>query len=136
MSQAANFVMSGSDAVGASSFNSGANWPGGAAPAAGNTYQTGANLLRTPANSTSLTFAGSSLEIQTGGNLRDKTTAATITVNNLILDNGSIFDMSGDGSALAGKYHIEWRHGVYQRRRRTNVHLQFRYRWLGRILHF
>lgn len=101
-SRAANIAMSGSDAVGTSSFNSGANWTGGAAPAAGNTYQTGANLLRTPANSTAVSFAGTSLEIQGGGNLRDKTTAATVTVGNLILDNGSIFDMSGDGGVLAG----------------------------------
>ncbi len=102
VSRAANLVMSGSDAVGASSFNSGANWPGGAAPAAGNTYQTAANLLRTPANSASIPFAGTSLEIQAGGNLRDKTTAATITIANLTLDNGSIFDMSGNGGVLAG----------------------------------
>jgi uncharacterized repeat protein (TIGR03806 family) len=101
ISRAANFVMSGTDGVGTSSFNSGLNWTGGAAPAAGNTYQTESFLLRTPANSTSLVFAGDSLEIQTGGDLRDKT-SATITVNNLILDNGGIFDMSGNGGSLAG----------------------------------
>ncbi len=100
-SNAANFVMSGNDAIGASSFNSGVNWTGGAAPAAGNTYQTSAFLLRTPGNSTSLTFAGDSLEVQDGGNLRDKT-SATITVNDLLLDNGGIFDMSGGGGVLAG----------------------------------
>src|SRR5271170_641822 len=102
VSRAANFVMSGSDAIGTSSFNSGANWTGGAAPAAGNTYQTSAFLLRTPGNSTSLAFAGNSLEIQSGGDLRDKT-SATITVNDLILDSGGIFDMSGGGGILAGK---------------------------------
>jgi autotransporter-associated beta strand protein len=94
-------MMSGNDAVGTSSFNSGLNWAGGATPVAGNTYQTSAFLLRTPANSTSLAFAGNSLEVQNGGDLRDKT-SATITINDLILDNGGIFDMSGDGGVLAG----------------------------------
>ncbi|HEY5042566.1 MAG TPA: PA14 domain-containing protein [Verrucomicrobiae bacterium] len=93
--------MSGNDAIGTASFNSGANWTGGAAPAAGNTYQTGAFLIRTPANGTAIAFAGDSLEIQNGGNLRDKT-AATVTIANLILDDGGIFDMSGNPGSLAG----------------------------------
>src|SRR5579859_5186613 len=100
--RAANFVMSGNDAIGISSFNTGTNWTGGAAPVAGNTYQTAAFLLRTPPNSTAITFAGSSLEVQNGGNLRDKTTSATVTVTNLILDGGGIFDVSGTGGSLAG----------------------------------
>jgi autotransporter-associated beta strand protein len=102
IARAATIVMNGNDAAGTASFNSGANWTGGAAPAAGNTYQTAAFLLRTPANSTSIAFAGNSLEIQNGGNLRDKTTAATVTIGSLILDGGSIFDMSGNGGTLAG----------------------------------
>jgi uncharacterized repeat protein (TIGR03806 family) len=103
--QAGSFVMSGNDAAGISSFNSGANWTGGAPPSAGNTYRTAAFLLRTPTNSTSVSFAGNSLEIQTGGNLRDKT-AATITVNNLILDNGGIFDAAVNGGTLAGNINL------------------------------
>ena len=100
-SRAANIVMSGTDVLGTSSFNSGSNWTGGAVPVAGNTYQTGAFLLLTPANSTSIAFAGNSLEVQNGGNLRDET-SATVTVTNLILDGGGIFDMAGVGGILAG----------------------------------
>ncbi len=100
--RAATIVMSGNDASGISSFNSGANWTGGASPLAGNAYQTAGFLLRTPANSTSIAFAGDSLEIQNGGNLRIKTSSATITVTNLILDGGGIVDVSATGSSLAG----------------------------------
>jgi autotransporter-associated beta strand protein len=101
LSRAANFVMSGTDVLGTASFNSGLNWTGGAAPAAGNTYQTGAFLLRTPQNSTSIAFAGDSLEVQNGGDLRDKT-SATVTITNFILDNGGIFDVPVASSTLAG----------------------------------
>jgi autotransporter-associated beta strand protein len=95
VSRAANFVMSATDAPGTSSFNSGANWTGGAAPAAGNTYQTSGFLLRTPANSTSIAFAGNSLEIQTGGTLRIKTGGgATVTIADFILDTGATNEIS------------------------------------------
>jgi autotransporter-associated beta strand protein len=99
--RAANFVMSGNDGNGVSSFNTGTNWTGGAAPAPGNTYQTAGFVLRTPANSTAITFAGSSLEVQNGGDLRIKTSAA-VTVTNLIVDAGGIVDVSATGSSLAG----------------------------------
>ena len=101
LSRAANFVMSGTDVFGFTSFNSGLNWTGWAAPAAGNTYQTGAFLLRTPANFTSIAFAGDSLEVQNGGDLRDKT-SATVTITNFILDNGGIFDVPVASSTLEG----------------------------------
>ncbi|HWY78026.1 MAG TPA: autotransporter-associated beta strand repeat-containing protein, partial [Verrucomicrobiae bacterium] len=99
--RAANFVLSGSDANGVSSFNTGTNWTGGAAPAPGNTYQTAGFVLRTPANSNAIAFAGSSLEVQNGGDLRIKTSAA-VTVTNLIVDAGGIVDVSATGSSLTG----------------------------------
>ena len=88
------FYLDASDAAGASSFNSGLNWAGGTAPAPGNPYLTGAFLLRTPQNTTSLAFLGNSLEVQSGGTLRDKTAAAVITVTNLILDNAATLEMT------------------------------------------
>lgn len=96
-------VMNASDAVTTSSFNSGLNWTGGAAPTAGTAYQTAAFLLRTPQNTTSLAFLGDSLEVQAGGILRDKT-AATITVTNLILDDTATVELTqpnGVNSAAA-----------------------------------
>ena len=93
LTRGATIVMDASDAINTSSFNSGLNWTGGAAPAAGNAYQTSTNLLRTPLNATAATFAGTSLEVQTGGSLRDKT-AATITIASLILDNGSTNELT------------------------------------------
>ncbi len=105
ISSAANFAMNTNDAVNTSSFNSGLHWTGGAAPATGNTYQTSNFLLRTPANNTPVTFAGDSLEIQTGGEFRIKT-SATITVNNLLLDNSSFYTLTaptgGNVAALVG----------------------------------
>src|SRR5579871_955579 len=80
----ATIVMNGSDALNASSFNSGLHWTGGAAPVAGNAYQTSTFLLRTPANNTSIAFAGDSLEIQATGEFRIKS-SAIITVNNLAM---------------------------------------------------
>lgn len=90
---AANFVLNATDAAGTTSFNSGLHWPGGAAPAPGNTYQTANFLLRTPANATAITFQGDSLEVQTGGTLRDKT-AAVVTITNLILAQGAIVELT------------------------------------------
>ena len=92
-SHAATIVMNASDAITTTSFNSGLHWTGGAAPVAGNAYQTAAFMLRTPQNSTSLAFLGDSLEVQPGGSLRDKT-AGTITVTNLILDDTATLEMT------------------------------------------
>ncbi len=105
ISRSANFVMNASDALGSSSFNSGLDWTGGAAPAAGNTYQTAAFLLRTPASPANATFAGNSLEIQASGEFRIKS-AAIITVSNLIFANTALLTLTaptgGNGAALAG----------------------------------
>ena len=64
LTRGATIVMDASDAINTSSFNSGLNWTGGAAPAAGNAYQTSTNLLRTPLNATAATFAGTSLRFK------------------------------------------------------------------------
>ncbi|MBC8094511.1 MAG: LamG domain-containing protein, partial [Akkermansiaceae bacterium] len=89
----ANISLNATDALGTSSFNSGLNWVGGAAPVAGNAYLTAAFLLRTPQAAANYTFAGNSLEIQSGGSLRHKT-IGTITINNLILQNTAILELT------------------------------------------
>ncbi len=97
--RAANYVMTGNDGVGMSSFNTGLNWPGGLAPEPGNTYQTANFLLRTPSvTGSSFTFAGDSLEVQAGGTLRNKTQAGTITIDNLILAEGAVVELSQPGN--------------------------------------
>lgn len=83
LSPGATIALTNSDALGTTSFNTGLNWAGGAAPTSGNAYQTSTFLLRTPLNAASLAFAGDLLEVQSGGSLRDKT-AAIITITNLI----------------------------------------------------
>ncbi len=91
--QADNFVMNASNAAFTSSFNAGTNWLGGAAPAAGNTYQTGAFRMRTPTDNNPYTFLGTSLELQAGFGMRNKN-SNTITVNNLIMANGTHLELS------------------------------------------
>lgn len=103
MAHGAVVTMTGTgDAAGATSFSSGTNWTGAAAPSAGNTYVVAQNqVLRTPADaSTSMTFAGDSLTLNGTGAVADgrllyKATAGaaiqtTVTVSNLILNGGSI----------------------------------------------
>jgi len=93
---AANFVMTTNDAYGETSFNAAGHWNSAAAPSAGNDYYTTNCIVRTPANSTSATFAGNSLSVDAaGGHLLGKTTGTTqiITVNNLIL-NGGLLDQA------------------------------------------
>ncbi|HTB85728.1 MAG TPA: chitobiase/beta-hexosaminidase C-terminal domain-containing protein [Candidatus Sulfotelmatobacter sp.] len=105
ISSAATIIMNGSDAAGTNSFKTGLHWTGGAAPSPGNAYQTGTNLLRTPTNSASVTFAGDSLEIQSNGELRINSTAI-VTVRNLILDTNSLLTLTaptgGNTATLAG----------------------------------
>ena len=97
-----------SDAAGTSSYSSNLHWSDGLAPAAGNSYFTGALVLRTPAITVSGdlgTFGGDSLSIDTGGrflgkignNVAGNSTAGTMTINNLIL-NGGAFDQAGNNS--------------------------------------
>jgi autotransporter-associated beta strand protein len=102
---ASNVTLTKSDASGTSSFAAAGNWSNGQAPSAANTYQT-AFILRAAATAT---FQGSSLEILSGGDLRIKTSAMAATINNLILDNGGIVDLSvasGQAASLLGKASI------------------------------
>jgi len=105
---AASFTLEASDASTTSSFTNpltaaAAGWTDGTlidhAPSAGNTYATGAFILRTPTTGDH-SFAGDSLTVQTGGQLAIKGPAAsTITVNNLILDGGNLNVASGTAAA-------------------------------------
>jgi hypothetical protein len=112
--QAAAISLGASDGLGTSSFNSGLNWVGSAAPSAGNTYSTGNFRLRTPADGNSYTFAGDSLTINdtahngTGLTYKGTGTAGTITVNNLILAGGMIDHLNGTGDLfqLAGNVNV------------------------------
>lgn len=90
--RAANITMSGSNATGSSGLNSGSDWTGGAAPASGNKYFTGTNVLRSPANGGNVTFPGDSLSIDTGGRLLFKNTGTTAvtTIANLVLNGGTV----------------------------------------------
>src|SRR4051812_6974345 len=66
VSHAATISMNANDASTTpftSSLNTGAHWIGGAAPTAGNDYNTSAFLLRTPQDTASYTFAGDSLTL-------------------------------------------------------------------------
>ena len=91
--QGADYQLVRKDAINTSSFNAGANWNNGVAPAANNTYSTAGYSLRTPPDANSHTFAGASLTVppatdgETG--IIFKGTAGTlITVPNLILSGG------------------------------------------------
>jgi hypothetical protein len=112
---AADISMLASDGFGATSFDTGANWPGSVAPTAGNNYSNAAFLLRTPnGTAASYTFAGDALTI-TGAGLataannealmwKGSGTGAVITVNNLTINGGQLRHGQGDGDSftLAG----------------------------------
>ena len=86
----ATIAMNASDAGGATSFNTGLHWVGGATPTGGNTYQTLNFLLRTPTVNTPVTFAGDSLQVGPApAGLRIKT-IALVTVNNLVVSNNAV----------------------------------------------
>src|SRR5215469_9836644 len=64
IASAANISLTGNDTLGQSSFNSGQNWAGGAAPSAANDYFTAGFFMRTPGNgTTNYTFGGNSLSL-------------------------------------------------------------------------
>lgn len=106
---AANISTTGSDGFGASSFNSGGVWSDGLAPSAGNDYFIEAgNRVRTPPDGGSYTFAGDSLTVRDGGSSTDLIglsykgagNTGTITIDNLILDGGSIDHINGSGDVF------------------------------------
>ncbi len=96
---AATIALNASDAGGATSFNTGLHWVGGAAPIGGNTYQTLTFLLRTPTANTPVTFAGDSLQV--GGTLRIKT-IATVTVSNLVVSNNAAVELTQPNGGTTG----------------------------------
>ncbi|HSU66192.1 MAG TPA: hypothetical protein VLJ39_04955, partial [Tepidisphaeraceae bacterium] len=66
------------------------NWSVAGAPSAGNTYSTGAFVLRSPGNGTSYTFGGDSLSIDSGGRFLLKGTGGQVLTVNLILNGGLV----------------------------------------------
>ena len=104
-----------SDPTGTFSFNSDANWSDGLAPSAGKTYSvTGTSdttfILRAPQNGT---FAGDSLSINNRGSLAwappgsTGTPTGTLTINNFILNGGSIANFRTGGTLiLAGNISV------------------------------
>lgn len=96
--QAAIITLNASDGINASSFNTAGNWSNNQTPSSANDYQvtgTGAintRILRTPAASTvNVTFAGKSLTVANLGEIVLKhNTGGSITMNNLVMDNGVI----------------------------------------------
>jgi hypothetical protein len=118
---AADIVMTANNAGNYSSFNMDVNWSPAGVPVAGNNYFTKGYLMRSPANGTGyltgdFTFAGDSLTIGRGavpagttgygdpflttGAVNNnclifKTSGQNLTVNNLILDAGTIRDGLG-----------------------------------------
>jgi uncharacterized repeat protein (TIGR03806 family) len=102
VSRAANIALTNTDAINTTSFNAGLNWANGVAPTPGNNYLTAGFRLRTPANTTPITFAGDSLEIQGGGGELRLKTGAAVTINNLILDNGAAVTLTSPSGGTTG----------------------------------
>jgi autotransporter-associated beta strand protein len=123
-SHAATVNLIGNDGLGTSSFNTGQNWAGGAAPSAANDYNTAGFQMRTPADTVSYTFQGASLTFGNhssagngNGSLLDKlgggaTGTRTLTINNLtnlagaIIRSGatanSVVTVAGNHYTIAG----------------------------------
>jgi hypothetical protein len=101
--QGATVTLLSSDPSGSTSFNTGPRWSDLTAPGSGNDYvnNTNGRTLRTPPDASNYTFAGDSLSLSAGGLLLFKNTdnAAVITINNLILTNGTL---SQDTNNVAG----------------------------------
>jgi hypothetical protein len=105
---AAAVTLTASDAAGTSSFNSGTNWSDGLAPSAGNDYIVGNDLrLRTPGDGGSYTFGGDSLTInpdptddRLGLTYKGTGNTGSITIDNLILNGGSVNHLDGTGDVF------------------------------------
>jgi len=98
------------DATGASSFSAAGNWSNGQAPSSANTYQSAFTLR----DNATATFAGASLTILSGGDLRIKNSGTACTVPDLILNSGGAVDLgtsaadslSGNISLPSGQAYI------------------------------
>jgi hypothetical protein len=125
----ADVTMTAGDAVGTSSFNTAGHWNNGSAPSAGNNYFSGNFVLRTPGDGGSYTFAGDSLTINNNsaypnGLLYKGTgTAGTITINNLILNQGMISHANGaaDVFKLAGNINIAGDSFIYAKQGEIDI---------------
>ena len=95
-SSARNVTLTANDAAGTSGFNHPWGWSDGHFPQAGTNYYTGNFALRTPNGYPSWTFAGASLTVNNhtnpnGGLLFNGWgSTGVVTINNLVLDGGSI----------------------------------------------
>ncbi len=117
-STATTVSLTASDLMGYSAFNSAPCWSDGHFAHSGASYFTGNYGIRTVASTYSFKFAGDSLTLNnsgdlTGGGLLFKGvgTSAVITFDNLILDGGSIRQISSNGTAdlfqLAGNLTVK-----------------------------
>lgn len=88
----------GGDALGSSSLdnNGASSWSNGTDPAAGNQYFVATKFLRSPASG-NVTFAGDSLQLETGGGLLSKNAGAQTVTGKFILNGG--YFRSGSGAA-------------------------------------
>ena len=80
-------------------------WSDHLAPAAGNDYVVGAGMALRTVSSTSptqFTFAGTSLQLDTGGSLLLKVGANTVTISDLRLNGGSIQTYQDGTTTIAG----------------------------------
>jgi autotransporter-associated beta strand protein len=109
----ATATLTNSDATGATSFNAAGQWSNGAAPSGGNSYETFACQLRTPATSSAYTFAGDSLKISGGALLWKGTAGSTITVNNLTLNGGLVVNAGSGVCTLAGSLAATTNGGIF-----------------------
>jgi fibronectin-binding autotransporter adhesin len=134
--RAQTIVLTASDSLGNSSFNSAGNWSPSEAPAPGGTNSTVGYLLRGPASGSAYTFLGDQLTVGGGSgaaaggtaflsssgtvtsdnnSLIFKTSGQTLTVNRLILDGAQIRDGLGDGSTwvLSGNLYVTTNGGAF-----------------------
>jgi len=92
--------LTGSDALGNSSFNTAGFWSDAAAPSAASGYTTKAFTLRTPADKLAYTFAGAVLNLDPGGRFLLKgQNGQIITVNNLVMA-GGVMDFANDADSF------------------------------------
>ncbi len=99
-------TLTGTDALGSTSFNAIGNWSSGVAPASGHKYETYDFTLRTPATTSPYTFAGDALTMSGGFILWKGTASSTITVNDFRLNNASLQNAGSGTFTLAGSLKI------------------------------
>jgi autotransporter-associated beta strand protein len=112
-SSGATVMLTNSDASGATSFNAAGQWSSGAAPSAGNSYETFDFQLRTPAASGSYAFGGDSLRMSGGALLWKGTGSGSVTVSSLALNNGTVVNGGSGTCILAGAVAVSTNGGVF-----------------------